>query len=388
MNKSENNKRIIYIGNNILTKSRVDQFAFLKGEFFHYTTSVNAYLAMVQFLTNEQVVVFYDEQCSVKTAFEFGSLIKADSRFCDMVLVQLVHSGKIKSGISNIIDDILFVEDFNVNYWNRLDCLLMLKKEDQSSIKVKESSVVFLPSTKRVFDIVFASAALFFISPVLLITAIVLRLESKGAIFYSSKRVGSNYKVFDFYKFRSMFIDADSRVSELKSQNQYAENSNDKKDECPDCLKKGNPCSVLLIIDDIEVCENHYNRLKVIEDNNAFFKLKDDPRVTRVGRVIRNLSIDELPQLVNVLKGDMSIVGNRPLPLYEAEKLTTDKWAKRFNAPAGITGLWQVEKRGKGEVSPTERKELDNRYAKSFGLWYDIKLILRTIPALFQAENV
>ena len=84
----------------------------------------------------------------------------------------------------------------------------------------------------------------------------------------------------------------------------------------------------------------------------------------------------------------MSIVGNRPLPLYEAELLTTDKWSDRFFAPAGITGLWQVEKRGKGEMSSEERKELDNDYARSFGFWFDIKLIFRTFPALLQTENV
>ncbi|MFX4489871.1 sugar transferase, partial [Acinetobacter baumannii] len=89
------------------------------------------------------------------------------------------------------------------------------------------------------------------------------------------------------------------------------------------------------------------------------------PRITKVGKFIRNTSIDELPQLWNVIIGDMSIVGNRPLPLYEAEKLTTDKYAMRFMAPAGITGLWQVEKRGKGEMSEEERLMLDNKYAEN-----------------------
>jgi lipopolysaccharide/colanic/teichoic acid biosynthesis glycosyltransferase len=120
----------------------------------------------------------------------------------------------------------------------------------------------------------------------------------------------------------------------------------------------------------------------------SFIKIKDDPRITRVGKFIRNTSIDELPQLWNVLIGDMSIVGNRPLPLYEAEKITTDKYALRFIAPAGITGLWQVEKRGRGEMSEDERLELDNNYAKNHSFFNDIRLILKTIPALFQSENV
>lgn len=121
---------------------------------------------------------------------------------------------------------------------------------------------------------------------------------------------------------------------------------------------------------------------------SAFIKILDDPRVTKVGKFIRNTSIDELPQLWNVLIGDMSLVGNRPLPLYEAEKITTDKYALRFLGPAGITGLWQVEKRGRGSMSEEERLSLDNDYVKNFNLWFDIKIILRTIPALFQSENV
>jgi lipopolysaccharide/colanic/teichoic acid biosynthesis glycosyltransferase len=123
-------------------------------------------------------------------------------------------------------------------------------------------------------------------------------------------------------------------------------------------------------------------------------KIADDPRITKVGRFIRNTSIDELPQLINVIKGDMSIVGNRPLPVYEAELLTKDDLSKRFLAPAGITGLWQVELRGRGgDMSEDERKRLDNEYADHFigdnySFWYDFKLILRTIPALLQKDTV
>ncbi|MBP6589825.1 MAG: sugar transferase, partial [Chitinophagaceae bacterium] len=126
----------------------------------------------------------------------------------------------------------------------------------------------------------------------------------------------------------------------------------------------------------------------------AFVKIVNDPRITRVGRFIRNTSIDELPQLINVIKGDMSIVGNRPLPVYEAEMLTKDNLSKRFLAPAGITGLWQVELRGKGgNMSEEERMRLDNEYADHFrdgkySFWYDMKLILRTIPALLQKSTV
>ncbi|MDC0231548.1 sugar transferase, partial [Aureispira] len=115
---------------------------------------------------------------------------------------------------------------------------------------------------------------------------------------------------------------------------------------------------------------------------------KNDPRVTKIGRFLRNSSIDELPQLINILKGDMSIVGNRPLPLYEAEVLTTDESSQRFSAPAGLTGLWQVRKRGKDNMSDDERKSLDNEYAQSYSFWMDIKLIFQTLGVFIQKENV
>ena len=119
------------------------------------------------------------------------------------------------------------------------------------------------------------------------------------------------------------------------------------------------------------------------------FKLENDPRVTKIGDFLRRTSIDELPQLFNILKGDMSIVGNRPLPLYEAELLTSDEHIDRFMGPAGLTGLWQVEKRGEaGKLSAEERKQLDIKYAKTFSFWLDIKIILKTVTAFIQKENV
>ena len=108
-----------------------------------------------------------------------------------------------------------------------------------------------------------------------------------------------------------------------------------------------------------------------------------------MGRIIRKYSIDELPQLFNILKGDMSVVGNRPLPLYEAELLTSDEYIQRFMAPAGLTGLWQVEKRGEaGKLSAEERKMLDIRYAKEFTFLMDVKIIFKTFTAFIQKENV
>lgn len=248
---------------------------------------------------------------------------------------------------------------------------------------------------KRLFDIIVATLALIALSPILLISILAIWIESgfKGKVYYISKRFG-RYQSFDFYKLRSMFLDADSRLKDLAHLNQYAADQQDVPvavTPCPRCAKmpEGQHCSQLLNYGNDRICEFWYLEQKKLRGQAAFIKIKDDPRVTSVGKIIRNASIDELPQLINVIKGDMSIVGNRPLPLYEANMLTTDQFSKRFGAPAGITGLWQVEKRGrKGAMSEEERKLLDNNYADNNSFWGDIILILRTIPAIFQKENV
>jgi lipopolysaccharide/colanic/teichoic acid biosynthesis glycosyltransferase len=213
---------------------------------------------------------------------------------------------------------------------------------------LEEIPKIKLWGMKRTFDIVVSLTALLFLSPFMLIIAIIIKLESRGPIFYISKRAGAGYRIFDFYKFRSMRIGADVELKKLAHLNQYSEN----------------------------------------DMNGVFFKIKNDPRVTAFGRFIRKTSLDELPQFINVLIGDMSLVGNRPLPLYEAEKLTKDQIAWRFLAPAGITGLWQVTKRGKDKMSPEERIALDMEYAMKNSFWLDIKILVSTIPALLQKEKV
>jgi len=254
------------------------------------------------------------------------------------------------------------------------------------------------PFFKRTFDIVSASIGLLLVSPLLILFVIAIRLESKGKVYYISKRVGSGYKVFDFYKLRSMYTNADKRLKELAHLNQYKKDAAPSEEVESDINDSNinvqiNPDNSTLFGDETTISETEHLKAKKDKQETAFVKFENDPRITKVGHIIRKLSIDELPQLINVIKGDMSIVGNRPLPTYEAEVLTTNEWAERFHGPAGITGLWQVEARGKSsKMSPEERKELDNKYseiAKSkYSFWKDIWIILRTIPAVFQKENV
>lgn len=248
------------------------------------------------------------------------------------------------------------------------------------------------PLGKRVFDIMLSLMLLTFLAPFLLLIAIIIKLESKGPIFYISKRVGTGYKVFDFYKFRTMYSDADKRLEQLSSLNQYkAKPGMDippVQQRCKECEMLNKSCEQVLYLDRSVICEKLF-MVHNADQEPAFIKFANDPRITKFGKILRNTSLDELPQFFNVLKGDMSFVGNRPLPLYEAEKLTTDQFTLRFMAPAGITGLWQVSKRGgKGEMSHEERIELDNEYARNLSLIKDVQILLKTVPAMFQRENV
>lgn len=262
---------------------------------------------------------------------------------------------------------------------------------DRLSKPVREVITPFkLPLWKRTFDIFFAGTVLIVLLPLFVFLALAIRLESKGKFYYAAPRIGTGYKVFGFLKFRSMYSDADKRVDELMKKNQYQTTASaSNTTEINNGRQNIKNDDTILIYDDGFISEDKVKQHKAVKRENAFFKMANDPRITRVGRILRNTSIDELPQFINVLMGDMSIVGNRPLPLYEAELLTTDQWAKRFLAPAGITGLWQVTKRGGANVmSADERKQLDIEYAENYSFWYDIKILLKTIPAMLQHENV
>jgi lipopolysaccharide/colanic/teichoic acid biosynthesis glycosyltransferase len=251
-------------------------------------------------------------------------------------------------------DEILFLDSCNEKELKvKIQFLRKMKSKGhtQSAPRIEEN---FSPNEsrghffKRAFDILVSSIALLLLSPLFLLIAIAVRLESRGPIFYIAKRAGRGYKIFNFYKFRTMIHGADKRISELAHLNQYNAES----------------------------------------AGPVFFKISNDPRITRIGNFLRNTSLDELPQLLNVFLGDMSLVGNRPLPLYEAAMLTTDDYAARFLAPAGITGLWQIKKRGNKDMSVEERINMDIDYASKCSFATDFWIIASTPSALLQKDNV
>lgn len=193
---------------------------------------------------------------------------------------------------------------------------------------------------KRLLDIVFSSCALLALSPVFLITALAIRLESRGPIFFSQKRVGTGGKEFPFFKFRSMVVNAEELKEKLMAQNESGQ--------------------------------------------GVIFKMKNDPRVTKVGRIIRKFSIDELPQFYNVLRGDMSVVGPRPPVPGEVVQYQQDAW-KRLAVIPGLTCVWQVS--GRSSIGFKDQVKLDVDYILKQNIFFDMYLIYRTVPAVLKGEG-
>jgi exopolysaccharide biosynthesis polyprenyl glycosylphosphotransferase len=190
---------------------------------------------------------------------------------------------------------------------------------------------------KRILDFTISVIVIALLSPLLLMVAILIKLTSAGPVLFVQKRLGLNKRRFNVYKFRTMTVDAERRINEIE----------------------------------------HLN-----EVSGPVFKIRNDPRITPIGRFLRKTSIDELPQLFNVLIGDMSLVGPRPLPLRDYEGFNKDWQRRRFSVRPGITCLWQVE--GRSSI-PFERwMELDLQYIDKWSLWLDVRILLRTIPAVLK----
>ena len=328
--------------------------------------------------------------------WELLEKLRSDPKMTNLPLILLtgkLSQGMIQRARTLRADDIF---DGNFTQGDLLKRLQFLFKKKRYEVNLAARRVQHLqvktPLWKRLFDVVVVGSALLVLSPLFLLVALLIRIDSQGPVFYKSKRVGSGFKIFDLYKFRTMRTNADKLVKDMAALNIY--NRAEAAAEpvtviCRDCLQQElESCGRPLFWDGREVCERAYLREK--EQKAAFMKFQNDPRITGVGHFLRNTSLDELPQLVNILKGDMSLVGNRPLPVYEAEKLTTDDKIMRFAGPAGLTGYWQVMKRSKkkAEISEDERIELDIYYVRNFSFLLDMKIILKTFPALIQSESV
>ena len=252
------------------------------------------------------------------------------------------------------VDDIVSLKELGadrlvqkVRFWKKVKERISKEQKPVSEdlATVQNSPGLF---SKRIFDIVISLVLMIALSPVFLLVMLAVKLESRGPIFYVSKRAGRGYNIFNFYKFRTMVAEANDRITDFSHLNLY-------------------------------------NPLK--EDGPVFIKIDNDPRITRIGAFLRKCSLDELPQLWNVLIGDMSLVGNRPLPLYEAATLTTDEWAKRFMAPAGMTGLWQIRKKRQNKMTAEERISLDINYADNSNFLFDLWIMANTPSAVIQRTN-
>lgn len=355
INRPEINAKIVYFGK--LLKNVVFEDCELNFNIEHLDNpdEFKSYLDHQSLLNLPDIILI--EVDDNRDCFNQVSYIKSNPLLHGLVIVLIGikedkewRSKALKLKVNDYYTYPFPIEDF----YERLNFLIKFKLIKPKLLELsKQMDVEYqIPLTKRVFDVVASGCALFFLMPIFIIVAILIKLESKGDVIYKSKRVGAGYRIFDFFKFRSMRSDADQMIASIAELNQYSNESNKK------------------------------------NGKTAFVKFKDDPRITKLGAFLRRTSIDELPQLINVFIGDMSLVGNRPLPLYEAEQLTTNEWSTRFLGPAGLTGLWQISKRGKKDMSETERKELDNFYAANYSILLDLKIIMKTIPALIQKENV
>ena len=400
---------IVYLGNNSDTQERLK---YIPGRLVQFTTNYkDCTSACAPHVRNEHFILFYEQ--SVQTE-DITAITYIKKKCKNVYIILLTHDLTIddrkmyqKCGINDTISANSSITELNKKIQFISDREMMLFDDAPSKHRILRFKI---PLWKRLFDIVFSLFAIIILSPVFIITAIAIRLESKGPVIFKSKRVGTNYTIFNFLKFRSMYADAEQRLKEVAKEagNQYAEKEEEEKDhqsvitaplgEEAEMMMMDmgmesdmmiSDDEVMLVGDDFVVSESDFNKEKEEENNNAFVKIENDPRVTKVGKFIRKYSIDELPQLFNILKGDMSIVGNRPLPLYEAEKLTVDSSIDRFMAPAGLTGLWQVEERGKGGMmSAEERKQLDIIYGQTYCFTLDMKIIFRTLTAFIQKDNV
>ncbi len=315
--------------------------------------SINQVSHQLSTISGNKVIV-----CDINQGENIINALLKDKTNTPVVLYSETYSSlHVDKALSLKADEYLYL---NLGLENILEQLLTLGtlKARISAISGEETAFS-LPKpfrkslAKSLLDTTVALILLLLLSPLLLIIIFLIKIESRGPAFYVSKRVGTNYDIFDFYKFRTMKVGANDLRDSLKHLNSYS--------------------------------DTDYKSQDNSSSEPFFFKIKNDPRVTKIGRFLRKTSLDELPQLYNVLKGDMSLVGNRPLPIDEAASLTKDRWAVRFLAPSGITGLWQVSRK-KESMTVSQRIKLDLKYRKQMSMSKDLKILLKTFPSMLQQE--
>jgi len=325
------------------------------------------------------IIINYIENYNIDDYFFAENLKKSLNSVTSKYLVyKSFIKNKYKHAAIKHYSDLYQINNIDKLY-NRIHIFQKIKSNPLNITNSYTYEYVIKPSIlKRAFDIIVSFSAIILLSPVFLIVSLLIYLSDKRSILYNNKRVFSKFRIYNLYKFRTMIYNADIQLDSLEKLNEYD------KVEPINIVDKSN---VILYADsNLKISEQQY--LNDIKNKPIFYKSKNDPRITKFGLTLRTLSIDELPQLFNILKGHMSIVGNRPLPIYEAIKLTTDEKIARFLVPAGLTGTWQIENRNKEFLSQEERIDYDNYYAKHNSFLSDFKIIFKTFKVLIHAKNI
>lgn len=244
------------------------------------------------------------------------------------------------------VDEVIFADKLSsrqmadkVAFWIKLKSALHSFNQEKKIILPDFYSQGPAWSVSRGLDILIAGIGLVLALPLMALLAVMIKIDSPGPVFYVAPRAGRGYRIFPFYKFRTMMVGAEEKQQALMDQNEYVQAGTDKA---------------------------------------VFFKMQRDPRATKLGQWLRKTSLDELPQLFNVLRGDISLVGNRPLPLQEACALTTDHWSGRFMPPAGIVSLWHIQKSDRNKPTVSERMHYDLLYARKQNLLLDLWILIKT----------
>lgn len=298
-------------------------------------------------LTDYRVLGFVDSPGSHEVAFAIrermlGRLDELESLLARNPVDQVLVTLPVKSCYTAIQDAISTCErvGVEVHYLSDIFSLSAARPRFDQADEIPAMRLTFVADdyrlvVKRVFDVCAAAGGLIVLSPLLLVCALLVRLSGPGPVLFTQQRYGYNRRQFRMFKFRTMVVDAEAMQASLEAQN---------------------------------------------EAQGPVFKIRRDPRITPIGRLLRKTSLDELPQLINVLKGDMSIVGPRPLPIRDVSRFSEARLLRRFSVRPGITCLWQVT--GRSDTSFDQWVQLDLAYIDNWSLALDARILIKTVPAV------